>query len=279
MFPWVFGFKWQTGNLIFLGIFYSVVTVIFSTLIIAARRAIKNIGGSRDFASISWYEDFSELPAPAKVCRHVISGELEKRICPNAFDCRVCELHPGLLLEKAIPNGHKREIRNSSILGLNMPADRLYHRGHTWVKKEHDGTLTVGLDDFASKIIGTPDIIEFPKVGTKLEVNGTGWFFEKGGTRVRVLSPVEGKVISTGNGENGFYIGVKPQNGIDLRHLLKGSEIGPWIMHEVERLETLLTIEKVGIIFADGGELENDLSKNYLEADWDKVLGEMFLES
>lgn len=190
-----------------------------------------------------------------------------------------------------------------------MPLDRLYHRGHTWVKKSHDGTLAIGIDDFAKRIIGKADTVVLPKIGSELEVNGTGWFVEKNGIKIRILSPVEGKVIELGNGEmanrrsgetenvpqrdpfgrgigesenrrdgDDFYIRVKPKDGIDLRHLLKGAEIRAWIMREMERLETMLSSENVGISLADGGEMVNDLTKNYPEVDWDNVLGEMFLE-
>ena len=34
-------------------------------------------------------------------------------------------------------------------LGLDYPGDRLYHRGHTWVKLEEDGMVSIGLDAFA----------------------------------------------------------------------------------------------------------------------------------
>ena len=101
MFPWVFGFTWQTGNLIFLGIFYSVVVVIFSTFVIATKRAAKNIE-SNEVDELSWHDAFADLPASAKVCRHVINGELQHRTCPNGFDCRICELHPELVLENAM---------------------------------------------------------------------------------------------------------------------------------------------------------------------------------
>lgn len=279
MLPWVFGFTWQAGNMIFLGMFYSVVIVIFAMFIVAARRSIGNLKADQA-DEISWHDSFADLPASLKVCRHVITGELQNRVCPNGFDCRVCELHPKLVLESAIasPKFSTHQKTDMSIFGLNMPPDRLYHRGHTWVKKEQDGTLTVGLDDFTEKVIGKPDFVELPKVGTELEVNGTGWAFQKDNTRIRVLSPVDGKVVAVGNGEDGFYLRVKPKNGPDLRHLLKGSEIRPWIIREMERLEEMLSNEKVGLSLADGGELVNDLPKNYPEVKWDSVLGEMFLE-
>ncbi len=280
MFPWVYGFTWQTGNLVFLGIFYAIVAVIFATFIIATRRAAGNLGKSKDFAAISWHDGFAELPKAAKVCRHVMTGELENRVCPNGFDCRVCELHPKLVLERLLNSDRFPPPRNADAMpfGLNMPTDRFYHRGHAWVKKEKDGMLTVGLDDFGRRIIGKPDFVQLPKVGTRLEVNGPGWTFEKDGRKFRILSPVEGKVIGSAYDGNEYQLKVKPENGTDLRHLLKNEEIRPWIMREVERLESLLSNEKIGVSFADGGELVDNPSGNFPEVNWDNVLGEMFLE-
>jgi len=211
VFPWVFGFTWTTGNVIFLGIFYSVVVVIFTTFIIAARRTLTKIK-AKHVDEIAWHSDFEDLPISAKTCRHVISGELDKRTCPNGFDCRVCDLHPKLVFANAISTkAQSGTSKNSQLMyGLNMPADRLYHRGHTWVKKEKDGTLSVGLDDFGRKVIGETEGVELPEIGSKLQVNGTGWYFKKADTKIRVLSPVEGNVIETGNGGKGFYLKVKP---------------------------------------------------------------------
>ena len=51
---------------------------------------------------------------------------------------------------------------DKGILGAPLPQDRLYHRGHTWVRREEDGTYNIGLDDFIRRLIGNPDLIELP---------------------------------------------------------------------------------------------------------------------
>ncbi len=277
MLPWVYGFTWQTGNVIVLTAFYAVAAIIITTFGVAGARAIRDLKLNH-IDEIKWHVDFNELPDFAKSCRHVFTGELNYRVCPNEFDCRTCELHTQLA---QVPNHRKVE---SSVFGLDMPADRLYHRGHTWVRKESDGTLAIGLDDFGERVVGRAAQPELPEIGTVVAVNGTGWFF-RGGTldrngelEVRVLSPVEGEVIAVGGRDSGFYLKVKPGNDCDLRHLLKGSEIRPWIMREIERLETLLTAGRMGVSLADGGELVEDLPANYPGVKWDGILGEMFLE-
>ncbi|HEY9167007.1 MAG TPA: glycine cleavage system protein H [Candidatus Kryptonia bacterium] len=279
MFPWVYGFTWDAGNIIFLSIFFSVVIVILTALATASICASRKMT-ARQVDELKWHDEFNDLSDRARICRHVLTGEITNRKCPNGFDCRVCDLHPSLAAERAVSHASITGVGpgESKIFGLNMPQDRMYHRGHAWVKCESDGMLSVGLDDFGKKILGNPDSVELPEIGTELEVNGTGWHLEKAGARIRILSPVDGKVVATGGDEDSYYLKVKPDGIADLRHLLKGCEIRPWILREIERLEAAFANEKVGSSLADGGELMNDLPREYPGINWDSVLGEMFLE-
>jgi len=278
MLPWVYGFTWEPENVIFLSIFFTVAIIIATTFVMAISRALRDIK-SRHVDEIRWHTDFGDLPIYAKTCRHVMTGGVDSRICQNGFDCRVCDFHAKFIPENAPPDpALKTRNATESVFGLTLKSGRMYHRGHTWVEKDADGTLKVGLDEFAQRVLGTPDKVELPEVGTRLEVNGTGWHIRKGEAQIRILSPVDGEVVGTGNDSSGYYLKVKPIGGLDLRHLLKGSEIRPWLMREIERLQFSLAGKSIGASLADGGELVNDLPGNYPDADWDSVLGEMFLE-
>ncbi|HQT92517.1 MAG TPA: hypothetical protein PL001_10885, partial [Candidatus Kryptobacter bacterium] len=198
MLPWVYGFTWQTGNVMFLTAFYAVAAIIFTTFGVAGARAIRDLK-SNHIDEIKWHVDFNELPDFAKSCRHVFTGELNYCVCPNEFDCRTCEMHAmvakvprltnssvssepdreGLLRsdEHGRPHNERYSLDSDApVYGLDMPADRLYHRGHTWVRKESDGTLAIGLDDFGERLVGRAAQPELPEIGTVVAVNGTGWF-------------------------------------------------------------------------------------------------------
>ena len=71
---------------------------------------------------------------------------------------------------------------------------------------------------------------------------------------------------------------VFPQ-GEKFPHLLRGDEIRPWITRELERLQYAIAPSGAAPTLADGGELVGDLRKQSAGADWDAVLGEMFLEA
>jgi hypothetical protein len=276
MFPWNYGFHFGSASYIFLGAFYTVLVIVATTLAAAflrARRALRNDQSE----SIRWHSDFHDLAPADRVCRHVLTGEFKHRECPNAFDCRQCTTHAKLIAHcPAAPSAEAE----SDIFGMSFPADRLYHRGHTWVRQESDGTVTVGLDDLGARLIGTPDAVILPEPGTKISANGTAFRVRRREADVRILSPVDGEVVETGGVDRPYFLRVRPVEGrMDLRHLLTAAEIKPWLMREMERLQLALTMEGASVpSLADGGVPVSDIAAAYPDTDWDAVCGEMFLE-
>lgn len=280
MFPGIYGFTWSTGYLIFLGIFYSVVVVIVSTVVLALRRAFKDFR-ERKYEALLWKADFEDLPESMRNCRHELTGEYKHRVCHRAFDCRECEEHARLLAiqERGGQTSPVLPGEEARLFGLNLPMDRFYHRGHTWVKPQTDGTWVVGLDDFAQRLIGQPDAAELPAVGKEMTVNGPGWYLRKGKTRIRILSPTEGRVVATGGPQQEWFLKVKSERQKpDVRHLLTGQEVPAWMLREMERLQYGLASDGVSVNLADGGELVKNLPEGYPQADWDAVWGDAFLE-
>lgn len=162
--------------------------------------------------------------------------------------------------------------------GFVVPDDRLYHRGHTWVREEEDGALTIGLDDLGAHILGRPDELWMPEIGTRLVANGKAWHASKGGAHVRVLAPVDGEVIAIGCPAEGWYLKIRPENDCaDTRHLLTAAEARPWMMREAERLQMAVSGE-LGAALADGGVPVDDLSAAIPRERLDDVFGAMFLE-
>jgi glycine cleavage system H protein len=276
MFPWNYGFHFGAASYIFLGAFYSVLAVVSGTVARALWRARRDL--SKDKAEgIRWHSDFHDLSAADRTCRHVLTGEFQSRECPHAFDCRECATHAKWICRRP-PAECAGE--GEDMFGMSFPLDRMYHRGHTWARPEGDGTVTVGLDDLGCRLLGTPDAVDLPASGARVQVNGTAFRVHKREADVRVLSPVEGEVVETGGADRGFFLRVKPADGaVDLRHLLRGAEVKPWVMRELERLQLALTMEGASTpSLADGGVPVGDIAAAYPHSDWDVVCGEMFLE-
>ncbi|MGD0870868.1 MAG: glycine cleavage system protein H [Bryobacteraceae bacterium] len=277
MLPWIYGFHWNAGHIIFLGAFYTVLTVVATTLIVAARRSRRALVEHR-VEDIGWHSDFHDLPPQDRVCRHVLTGEFQSRECPNAFDCRHCAMHAKLIAMHPV---EEPDAAEEEILGMTFPLDRFYHRGHTWARVEMDGTVTVGLDDLGQRLLGVADAVDLPQPGTQVSVNGTAFRVHKRDANVRVLSPVDGEVVETARPGSDWYLRVKPagRGEMDFRHLLRGAEVWPWLMREMERLQVTLSAEAgAAATLADGGVPVEDIAAAYPEANWDAVCGEMFLE-
>src|SRR5208337_1522026 len=111
------------------------------------------------------------------------------------------------------------------------------HRGHTWVRPESDGTLTVGLDELAHHLIGRPDTVELPAKGSEIESNGIAWRMKKNGHEIRVRAPIDGTVVSTGGAEDEWYLKLRSRQPLDLGHLLRQAEVSGWLSSELDRLQ------------------------------------------
>ena len=268
MFPGIYDFKWDAGHIVFLGIFYSVLAVVLTTMTIAFGRALRAFR-ERRVEALRWHADFDDLPASARRCRHELTGELASRECPNGFDCRHCTKHAEFAASSL-------SLGEPQAAGFLVPADRLYHRGHTWVRPEDDGTMTIGLDDLATHLIGTSSDVRLPAVGSHVVANGTGWETRQHGVDLRILAPVDGEVVATNDGTDGWFIKLRPVSD-DLRHLLTPPEAKAWMLREVERLQLAMASDAVGGALADGGAPVDDLSTAIPREKLDDVYGTMFL--
>jgi hypothetical protein len=271
MFPGVDGFHWTFGHVFFISVFLCVVATLAVVTLLSLARARRDISTGRD-GTLRWSRDFGELPAPLRQCRHALTGEAPDRICPNAFDCRRCSNHAKFRQANAGEGGDR-------LFGMRYPNHFYYHRGHTWVVPQADGALLVGLDAMGYQMIGEPDVVTMPGVGSKVSVNGEGWRMRKDGLEVRVLCPVDGTVLQTGGPEDDWYLRVQPASRpADLRHLLRGDEVRAWIGKEIDRLQCTLAGPAQQPVMADGGTLVDEFIREVPARRRDELLGEMFLE-
>jgi glycine cleavage system H protein len=269
MFPWVDGFHWSPGHIIFLSLFFAVVLTIVSTFVRAIWRTASDFR-THDAAETCWRLNFAELPEAERRCRHELAGRVAHRVCPNAFDCRHCAQYAEFA---ALP---ARAV--SPEAGVSFSSDLLYHRGHTWVRPEADGALTIGLDELAQHLIGRPDSVQLPPKGSEVESNGIAWRMTKNGHEIQVRAPLDGTVVSTGGDQHGWYLKLRPHEPVDLRHLLRGAEVPGWLARELERLQLQLSAPNAQPCLADGGTLMPHLMDAMPAADWEAVLAATFLE-
>jgi len=76
-----------------------------------------------------------------------------------------------------------------------IPSGALVSSGHCWASLAEDGTARIGIDDFARKLLGTIDSIEFPNIGMNVKAGQPLLDVNQGPHRVRFNSPLSGKVV------------------------------------------------------------------------------------
>tara|TARA_B100000446_G_scaffold182424_1_gene200928 strand:+ start:117 stop:500 length:384 start_codon:yes stop_codon:yes gene_type:complete len=78
----------------------------------------------------------------------------------------------------------------------NIPAELKYVESHEWLRKEADGTITVGITDFAQAALGDVVFIELPEVGTEVEANDDIAVVESVKAASDVYAPIAGTIVA-----------------------------------------------------------------------------------
>ncbi len=76
-----------------------------------------------------------------------------------------------------------------------LPGDLLFTAEHEWLRKEEDGSFTIGITDHAQAALGDLVYVELPEVGQELESGSEMAVVESVKAASDVYAPVSGKVI------------------------------------------------------------------------------------
>ena len=76
-----------------------------------------------------------------------------------------------------------------------LPGDLEYTDEHEWLRREEDGSVTVGITDHAQAALGDLVYVELPEVGQDLEVGGEMAVVESVKAASDVYAPVAGSVL------------------------------------------------------------------------------------
>ncbi len=78
----------------------------------------------------------------------------------------------------------------------NVPADLRYAKTHEWTQVAADGTVTIGITDYAQNSLGDITYIQVPKVGAVLKAGETFGVVESVKAASDVYAPVAGTVLA-----------------------------------------------------------------------------------
>ena len=77
-----------------------------------------------------------------------------------------------------------------------LPGDLLYTNDHEWLRREGDGSVTVGITEHAATSLGDLVYVELPEVGQDVEAGGEMAVVESVKAASDVYAPVAGSVAA-----------------------------------------------------------------------------------
>jgi len=175
--------------------------------------------------------------------------------------------------------------------GFLVPADVMFHPGHAWARVEGVDTVTVGMDDFAARLLGSADSISLPKVGSRVKHGSLGWGFKTDSRVIHMLSPVEGEVVAVNHAVanspgaafhdpygNGWLFKVKSDNLTpSLKNMIPSGMVAEWFESVRRTLACRCQAPELAPLCADGGEPIHGIAKAVDPEGWDNLAREFFL--
>jgi glycine cleavage system H lipoate-binding protein len=151
-------------------------------------------------------------------------------------------------------------------LGMSIPKGYCFHPGHTWALREGLDNARIGLDSFATNLIGQIDRIDIIGENRWLRQGQKIATIHSGSMTIDLVSPVEGvitavnreaiedpRIIVRDPYEKGWMVTVKsPDLAINQKNLVQGSMVAPWLQNSVTRLNGMVA-ELAPAMAADGG--------------------------
>jgi glycine cleavage system H lipoate-binding protein len=160
----------------------------------------------------------------------------------------------------------KRSLGLREVAGLLFRPDAWYSAGHTWMTRLAGGSLRVGLDALALRLMPSVNAIDLKPAGTRVAKGSPIATIHAGARALTVRSPVDGVVVavnaaalrepalvkSDGYGR-GWLVTVAPAD-LEFASLPRGSTAEQFLREEAARWNHFVE-GRLGYAAADGGEL------------------------
>lgn len=147
---------------------------------------------------------------------------------------------------------------------FHAPEGLALHPGHAWARVEADGLVTVGLDDFAQKLVD-PEVVVLPKAGDRVLQGQPAFAVGDRVVTVPMLAPVGGEVVAVNAAAvedparlrdaygAGWLFKVRvPDLAAQGRRLLSGERVQAYLERAAEALALRMEPE-LGHVLQDGG--------------------------
>jgi glycine cleavage system H protein len=174
---------------------------------------------------------------------------------------------------------------------FRLASDVALHPGHGWARGTgEDGTVTVGLDDFAGRLVGPLTAVCLPRPGSALAQGERGWTLVAGPVAVDMLAPVGGTVVAVnpqveeapGVAERdpygaGWLLKVRPSRWpADAKQLLTGARARRWMEEAGDALRARAAPD-LGVVVQDGGVPVRGIARELDPDGWPQLARELLL--
>lgn len=249
-------------------------------------RVLSSRGEPRDSARrriVFWGEALTALPVHRRPCVHSLKQRITFRNCTNAYACGSCEFDQYFQDQFAV-HAVLKPVAVQDVQGVKFPQGYYLHRGHTWVRMETDGEVRIGLDAFASKLLGPLDEVALPLMGKPLARNKAAVGLGRQAWQTDLLAPLSGVVTAANNkvlehpdlvqedpyGDGWLLMAHADDLRSDMRELLMGGEATEHLESEIDALHAIIEAQ-LGPMAADGGQLVGDILSHLPRRCWDSV--------
>ena len=115
---------------------------------------------------------------------------------------------------------------------MKLPKDLRYTESHEWVRKETDGTCSVGITDHAQEQLGDIVFVEAPQPGRKVAAGESVGVVESVKAASDIYAPIAGEIVAANPDLSGspemvnedafaaWMFRIKPANPADVDKLL-----------------------------------------------------------
>lgn len=176
------------------------------------------------------------------------------------------------------------------VAGYQLPDDRHYHRGHTWAQVLEDGSVAVGMDDFARRLVGGAERVALPGRGRWLRQGEASFGVGLDGREAKLVSPLEGEVVEVNEAlqkeprtatddpyGRGWFVKLRAADTArELKNLLSGSLARRFMEDAREGLDLRL-MALSGSVLQDGGEPVADFARHLPDEDWRRLVSDLLL--
>ena len=114
-----------------------------------------------------------------------------------------------------------------------LPGDLLYTNDHEWLRREDDGSVSIGITDHAQSALGDLVYVELPEVGLDIDEAGEMAVVESVKAASDVYAPISGSIVAVNeeladdpekiNSDpygDGWIVRVQPSDTIDESSLM-----------------------------------------------------------